>query len=282
MRNFGVSIYFKSVNIERKVRFCRVFILELEETESGRRPTFFLITGKYSPFFFQVSWLRNNPNVYFRTTLRPPQHCRCYCTPIYNAPGLHITLLCPNTSVRTNECISILGRNVTGCRIFAHCVISGLLCRNSSWLKEVFILSLALRGGLRYFTHCSKFLFNGRVHGPQMSLSGNICLSFFLFFFFNLFCTSPEGIPSPDVLPLQGICKSLYHKNTNSNNFYWSPFLALQKESPSLKESRMLSATFINYSFILINYATKIFHYHWGYQLSLLQLLAIFIPLIHT
>lgn len=163
-------MYFKSANIQMKVRFCRVFILELEEIASGRRPTSFLVTGKCVPFFFQVSWLLNNPNVYFRTILRPPQHCRRYCTPIYNVPKLHITLLCPNTPLRTNVRISILGRNVTGCRIFPQCVISGLLCRNSSWLKELFILSLALKRRLRSSTHCSKFLSKGRVHDSNESI----------------------------------------------------------------------------------------------------------------
>lgn len=232
-------------------------------------------------FFFRVSWLLNNLNVYFRTTLRTPQHCRCYCTHIYKFPELHITLLCPNMSLRTNECISILRRNISGCRIFAQCIVRCLLCRNSSWLKELFILSLALRGGLRYFTHCSEFLSKGHVYGTQVNLSCNICLFFSPFFFSNLFSPSLDELSSADVLPLQGIFKFLCHKNINSNNFYWSPFLPLQEESPSLKGSRMLSATFINYSFILINYASQIFHYHWGYQLRLLQLLAIFIPLIH-
>lgn len=100
-------------------------------------------------------------------------------------------------------------------------------------------------------------------------------MAFIFSFYLNLFCQAQMDYA------VQGTSKSLCHKNTNSNNFYWSPFLPLQKESPSFKRSRMLSATFINYSFILINYASQIFHYHWGYQLRLLQLLAIFIPLIY-
>lgn len=184
-------------------------------------------------FFFQVSWLLNNLNVYFRTTSTPPQHCRCCCTRIYKLPELHITLLCPNMSLRTNECISILGKNTTGCRIFAQCVVRCSLCRNSSWLKELFILSLALKGGLRYSTQCSKFLSQGLVYDLEWVYQVTYAFSFF--FFFNLFCPSLDGISSADVLPLQRIFKTLHHKNTNSNIFLLVTFPASLERKSKLK-----------------------------------------------
>lgn len=177
-------------------------------------------------FFFQVSWLLNNLNVYFRTTSTPPQHCRCCCTHIYKLPELHITLLCPNMSLRTNECISILGKNTTGCRFFAQCVVRCSLCRNSSWLKELFILSLALKGGLRYSTQCSKFLSQGHVYDLEWVYQVTYAFSF-LFFFLICFAQAWMEYPVLMFYPSKEYSKPFITRTLIPTFFYWSPFLPL-------------------------------------------------------